>query len=455
MGKKILIVCAHEPHLDPRIKWVHDSLRKKFSVEVVGINHRSTAVKEEKCVRTLPPNREGKITFLKQILRKFWQEPKINTIVKFLFLVLLSLFALMVTPIFLFYKALKKLGINEDFLKKKLIFLNKTYLIKDVYKFTRLSVDLLDSNLTVFNYLIHQRKFDVIYANDFDTLIGVVLFKNQTGVKIIYDCHEFWPHSHTNSSWLHVKFFECLEGIFIQEADHVVTVNPLLAREVKRTYGKEVGYLYNAAPLPANKSEGLAFYFPLLKKFEREVLFLFHGAFAPFRGLEELVLGWEKFSSQKGGGVLFIRGPLNSPDAGQLKEFCEKLTCYERSLFFLDAVAEDDLINAAKPFDVGIIPYKPIDLNYKYCCPNKLSQYMQSGLAIMANRTLFVQEFVETYGIGKIYGGDDPQSIAETLRYFVENLAELKKYKENALKCVREFYHWEAQEEKLYALING
>ena len=65
----------------------------------------------------------------------------------------------------------------------------------------------------------------------------------------------------------------------------------------------------------------------------------------------------------------------------------ESLGLKDVGVFFPPPVCEGLLIAAAAEADIGVIPYKPTIINFRYCCPNKLSEYMQAGLPLMAGNT--------------------------------------------------------------------
>ena len=90
------------------------------------------------------------------------------------------------------------------------------------------------------------------------------------------------------------------------------------------------------------------------------VIKLFQGRLAAERGLDELVRAWDRDPPEN--AVLFLRGP-DSSYKDRLRHESRGLACYDRSLFFLPGVAEDELIAAAAPADVGIIPYAPSSMN--------------------------------------------------------------------------------------------
>ena len=84
--------------------------------------------------------------------------------------------------------------------------------------------------------------------------------------------------------------------------------------------------------------------------------------------------------------MLLLRGNDHAHKSSCIR-LAESLGLKDVGVFFPPPVRETSLIAAAAAADVGVIPYMPTIINFRYCCPNKLSQYMQAGLPIMAGNT--------------------------------------------------------------------
>ncbi len=278
-----------------------------------------------------------------------------------------------------------------------------------------------------------------IHANDLDTLAPALLLKERFGCKVVYDCHEYWPASSATHPPLLTRVLSAYEKSLIKRADHVVTVNPLLAKFFEQHYGlKEVLSVPNAAPAATRSQKNLTL--------ESRVKFLYQGLFAKGRGLEKLIDIW---SRTQDGATLFLRGP-----SGEFLEHCVGLARANGSLAsgkiqFLEPVETKDLIKAASEFHVGIVPYEPTTVNSRYSCPNKLSQYMQSGLAIFANSELeFVRSIVTKFDCGLTFSFSEPEKFLASVAILTKP-AVLQQYRNNAIKASETEFNWESVSEPL------
>lgn len=284
----------------------------------------------------------------------------------------------------------------------------------------------------------------IVHCNDLDTLLVGVMARRAYGCKLVYDCHEFLPHAWPDATRWNRWLLGLYEGWLIRFADCVFTVNPLLAGEIMKAYpGIEVQSLPNAEPLREDWVDPLGVAGNDCKPLE----FLFQGSFGPGRGIEELIGAWQAIDPNE--AVLLLRGNDHAHKTSCVR-LAESLGLKDVSVFFPPPVRENRLIATAAEADVGVIPYMPTIINFRYCCPNKLSQYMQAGLPVMAGNTIYVGRILVESGAGLCYDPADPESIAGTVRQLVRDEELRRRCRQNAARFVRETFHWQARSKPLY-----
>lgn len=84
-------------------------------------------------------------------------------------------------------------------------------------------------------------------------------------------------------------------------------------------------------------------------------------------------------------------------------------------------------------------------MNNACCCPNKLSQYMHAGLAILAQDTRYVKDRLETYQNGLIYDVETPGSICDAVMQLVSRPDLLKELKQHSLTAAQDDFNWAVQ----------
>ena len=217
--------------------------------------------------------------------------------------------------------------------------------------------------------------------------------------------------------WVDQSFFSLLERLLIRRVDAVVSVNPMLSEAIRSAYGLDhVHSVPNVEPWVEHRERPAAS--PLADLAKGRVKFLFQGRFSPARGIEEIITAWRDVDGTR--AALFLRGPDNAWKAQAIK-LAAGLGLLNKSVFFLDAVGEDDLVMAAAEADVGIIPYLPTAINERLSCPNKLSQYLHAGLMIIANELPYVRSVVEQADVGLIYDSADLQTFAQAVKRVIDD----------------------------------
>ncbi len=281
---------------------------------------------------------------------------------------------------------------------------------------------------------------DVIMCADLDALQVGIELKKKYKIPLLYDAHEFFAYIFPHSLKRQERYFLRKEKKLLQQVDYVFTVNPFLAQEMAQQCAKPgILSVPNCAPIEKEIPE---YQDELPSLANGRVSFLFQGGFSEERGLEEVLEAWKQIDPEK--AALFLRGPQNEcRDA--LENEARRAGMLGKSVYILPSISEDELIAAAKNADVGLIPYKPITLNYKYCCPNKLSQYMQAGAAILASDTVYVGDRVRAYHCGALYDSSSTESIVKAIKQMIEAPDALAEMKKNGQEAARSEYNWDVQ----------
>lgn len=483
MKKSILMLAAHYPSLDPRILWEATSASKEFETIVWGLGGAGlhSDEKNKKYSEVLLGRTKASVTQRRAFL--LWCVKKDSwTILPIFAYVVLRL--VHISAWFLFRalvnikqewkklrlmqywgragvgsecgssdggkcakdddcRALESSAIGHDdefkqFVKNIISKFESYSLIKNIIMSYWVGRHILFFSESCLYYFSKKNKnnFDIYHCNDFDTLLAGLYLKDKYGGVVVYDAHEFWPHSLTTTPKSKNKFFLKLEGSFIRYADVVITVNPLLAEQIAKAYKlPHVESILNAEPWVQRSYR---------QTLNEKLVFLYQGNFAPDRGLEEVVKAWSKLSPVN--AVLKLRGP-DSESKTALIQFVNKLGC--DSIEFVPAVSEDDLVEAAMEADVGIIPYKPVNINYEYCCPNKLSQYLHAGLAVVTNDLKYVSNVVQEFDVGYVYSSEDIDRMTKVFEQILFNRDDLLVKRHNAIDVAHDCFNWEVEENKL------
>ena len=298
-------------------------------------------------------------------------------------------------------------------------------------------------NIRLFLFLLFQ-KTDLLFANDLDTLPANYLISKWKRKKLIYDSHEYFTGVPELVARPNVqRIWKWLEKKIVPKLDHLITVNHSIANLFEKEYGKQFVVIRN---LPVTKTVTLKksraeFGIP-----EGKSVFLFQGAGINIdRGAEEAI----EAISHVDAILLFIGG-------GDVLDSLQKLVReknLEQKVFFIPKQPMELLIAFTSLADFGLTLDKDTNINYRFSLPNKLFDYIQARLPILASDLPEVSAIVKGYEIGIVTASHDPLALAEEMKNMMNN-EKFARWKENLNLAASELC-WEKEESKLIELITN
>ena len=480
-GDRVLVLVNHEPTLDPRVHYTAQSLAKKYVVTVLALAQESEARPAanepgDAKYRTIRLPFEGRRwmgvprAFVEIWLRTRLGDTRLTALVVPPLAVLITVAVTTAAIVFGVVVDLVALPFLLPF-----ILVNESRLrvvpfgLKMVRRLVRavwpgglphwrplaplrvtssVLIFICRVNAQLWRYAIdNDLKADVVYCHDLWTLQAGVMLKWRWGAKLIYDSHEYYPYQYP--FWCFSTAIRRYEATLTRAVDAYITVSPQLAEELARVY--RVGRVHvipNVEPCPPSRAwKGES---PMSGLARERVKILYQGTFAEGRGLEEVISEWCRVDGTR--AALFLRGPKN-PVRDGVEELAAAVGVLGESVYVLPPVLEKDLIGAAQDADVGLIPYKTDWLSYRFACPNKLSQYLHAGLAILSNRLPYVEQVVREGGLGLCYDLRAPGSLARAVHALTEDREAIDVFKKNARSYAEQHFNWERFEGALLRLV--
>jgi len=305
--------------------------------------------------------------------------------------------------------------------------------LSTLLKMTRIAAIIIVVRLWLYTLAFRMRA-DVYHCNDLDTLdIGAVM--KIAGKKLVYDSHELYVEEVASPSIR--RFYLPFEKLLVRLADMIITVNPFIARELQERYGlkKSVHVVLNCPEtVPDLTSKRRS------KSRSNRTTILYHGGLSPDRGLENLV---RASSSFRKGIELILRGD------GELESRLKELAAGTPNVLFEKSLPMNAVVKAASRADIGVIAYLPTTLNYFYCSPNKLFEYIQAGLALVTSDLPFLRQVVLGNDLGEVFDPKDPGDIAKKIN-IVSQRDNLSRFRSN-VRRIADQYTWENEKQQLYA----
>jgi glycosyltransferase involved in cell wall biosynthesis len=276
----------------------------------------------------------------------------------------------------------------------------------------------------------------VVHCNDLDTLLIGFMFKKNHRVPVMYDAHEIYPEQLARASrppaWH--NFYTMLERLLINQTDGRMTVCDSLGAYFVRTYGSKSFKTVLNVP-------SVAYLAPpaVLSRRRQRRKFLYHGAYAAHRGLEEVI----RASRHVDNGEFVFRG-IGSHGL-KLKELC-RTEAVEDRITFVPPVPVAEMIPAAADCDIGLNPFVPVCKNTEYALPNKFFEYMMAGLCCASSDLVEMRRLTRELGVGTTFPSLEPIDIAASLNELLADPAKIDEYRHNAYAAARTKFNWEHEE---------
>jgi glycosyltransferase involved in cell wall biosynthesis len=288
---------------------------------------------------------------------------------------------------------------------------------------------------------------DYIMCCDLPVLPTAVYVSKIKNMPLIYDAHELYPEQAIFPKDKR-EFYSQVETEFIKYPDLVITVNISIAQEMAKRYNiKEPEVILNAinASKIFNINKKYNYFRDKLAIKQTQKIVLFQGGYSPNRNLHLFV---ESAKYIKNSDVVLVLMGFGDYEK-ELQQIAKDAKTFNKNVFFFPAVDQSVLLEYSASADVGIIPYPHIDLNSYYCTPNKLFEFIQAGLPMIANDSPELNRFIKENKIGyskKIGHEKDIANMIDT--YFEQNID----YKKNILKT-RKNISWRVEEKKFIKIL--
>jgi len=293
-------------------------------------------------------------------------------------------------------------------------------------------------NLALFLFLIRQR-VDIFIANDLDTLLANYFASKWKNVPLIYDSHEYFTEvPELQKQGLKKKIWLKIEAFCLNRIQFAMTVSHQIQEVYFQKYGLKFELVRNF-PI-YNKTKSKAY------KQGNPKIVLYQGALNKDRGLKELV---------KAAG--FLTDDVHILIAGRgdeyehLLELSQKMELGDK-LIFLGHVEIDRLAEITAKASLGLSIEKLDSLNYHFALPNKVFDYVQSGVPVLYSPFIELKALLKDGNIGQKLESHDPMKMAEQIQSMLAH-EDYEQWVFNCSKLAKEL-NWEKEEDKLIKLLN-
>ncbi len=263
-------------------------------------------------------------------------------------------------------------------------------------------------------FLLLFKKTNVVWSNDLDTLLPAHLICAMRGIELIYDSHEWYTEAEgltgrpfIKGIWKRVEKF-CLPGL-----QRCLTVNESIAKIYRGLYQVDMHVVRN---VPTRWKNDSSVKIPL----NSGPKIILQGAYIdPDRGGEELVQAMQYLPEI----TLYVIG------SGRAIPSMRAMA--SSNVIFMDRLPYQELMSITARCDLGLSLDKPKHENYRLSLPNKLFDYWQAGIPVLASPMVEVERTLQQHEAGQILRDWEPKAMAEQIQSIL-NSPQYETWKNNA-----------------------
>jgi len=254
--------------------------------------------------------------------------------------------------------------------------------------------------------LLGRQRVVCVNAHSLSVLPLAGIIKLTKGCALVYDTHELETESH-GSHGIRKIFGKLTEWLFIKFVDRVFCVGDLISEWYEANYGIPAPCTILNSPNFSMPARGG--YLRGLYRLSDDIrIFVYVGLFAADRGISELLECFERQRADRS-VIVFI-------GYGEFEDRIKSSGVYGHTVFCHPPVEEAELGSILGSADFGVCIVIPSCLSYDYCMPNKLFQYLGSGIPVIVSPCRSLSSFVMRNHVGVVATGWSSDCLASALK---------------------------------------
>ncbi|HLO61239.1 MAG TPA: glycosyltransferase [Bacteroidales bacterium] len=292
----------------------------------------------------------------------------------------------------------------------------------------------MEFNTRLFFYLLFTNAAAIV-SNDLDTLPAAFIASKLKREVLIYDSHELFTElPELVGRNITRKIWERLERLFLPRVKYSYTVSPSIALHYSTKYGINMEVIRNM-PYRLNDNAPAS----PGRVFQKQIIY--QGALNMGRGIELLIRAMQWINDT---GVIIAGSGYAENELHSLAASLH----LEEKVKFTGRIKPEDLLVYTRASDLGVSLEENLGLNYYYALPNKLFDYIQSGIPVLVSDLPEMAAVIKTYGAGQVTSTRDPHELAGIISRMLNDDQARITWKEN-LKQAAQDLCWENEAPKL------
>lgn len=291
-------------------------------------------------------------------------------------------------------------------------------------------------NIRLFFYLLFT-SYDIINANDLDTILPAVMVGQLKNTPVVYDAHEYFTEQEEVVNRPRIKaVWKWVERFAIPKTANRYTVSQGYADLFSNEYNLNFGIVRNATVLKD--------YQPVFPK--DSPFILYQGAVNYGRGLHIIIEAMKNVSCK-----LIICGTGDLLE--ELKNYTAQLNLSHK-VEFTGFVEPAKLIGYTRGATIGLTVFEKEGLSHWHSLANRFFDYMHAGVPQLAMNYPEYKKFNSEFEIAVLLNSLTAEEVSEKINLLLTNTDLFEKLSNNALEA-RKIANWQTQESVLIQAYQG
>ena len=271
------------------------------------------------------------------------------------------------------------------------------------------------------------KNYRLVHAHDFTALpIGFVISRLKR-VPLIYDSHELWSESEHEKYHVYImKIAYLTERYCAKKSNYVITVSDSIKYYLEDYFdNKRIATVRNIPSyIYSQKSNILRERFMISEDIP---VFIYEGSIDQKRGINIILNAINKIKELNFRFIFLGDGSYFD----DLRDYI-KANHLENLVIVLRSVPQNELIKYLSSSDIGVHAISNTCLNHEYCLPNKIFEYIHSGIGMVCTDLKEMSNIVESNVIGLTFKTNDADDLAEKMTTLINNKNLIHDYKVNS-----------------------
>lgn len=298
----------------------------------------------------------------------------------------------------------------------------------------KLFVPILRYIICQFLYLLKEgKRYKIIHAADFETIIPAILYKQISKIKVIYDMFDYYADNHNLKGILRKAVIR-VDSSMMAMSDRLLICSEKRMEQIGRVPEEKVTVIHNSPPM----------YRDMKRRTERygQPRLVYFGSLSSGRYIEELLKVMEHHPdwSLQIGGV----GPLAEMVSGS-SERCSNIKFYGQ-------LGYNEVLNYEEQASFITALYDPHEPNHKYAAPNKFYEALMLGKPVVMIKGTGMSDIVQGEEIGYVIDLEKEgleKGLEHAVQIFGKDVGNSEKLSFRMMEIYSKFYSWEQMEQRL------